>query len=580
MTIDVIRYEREQPRLRELEILAQDPSVLDESGRPLVAKVRVPYERLEPGPRGHRVHVVDYDATSGRLLHQPTELGEAGLVAPQDQDTLARDFPFHAQNAYAIVMRTLRVFETALGRRVGWGFDGHQIFVAPHALYEPNAFYAEEDRGLYFGYFDTARGRVLTCLSHDIVAHETTHALLDGLRDRFDTPGLPDQAAFHEALSDIVALLSAFSLPEYVRAILGRTELGGDLIGEGQVSEAQLRGVLTVAEQLGQYVTGPSARGLRNSLELLEQDIDWQNMAEFLEPHRRGEVLVAAVLRSFVRIWRRRLHALTIQQRLNRERAAEEGALAAEHLLRMCIRAIDYCPPLEFEFADFLDALIVSDKDVEPDDERGYRKALVASFQSVGIVQPEGQLIDLSRADRVAEISYDGLNYLRLRSDPDEVYRFLWQNRDVLCVDLAFHTEVEKVRPVVRVGSDGFVVSEVVVDYFQQVRGRPADLAALLRASPCKPATTTGQASAEFSPPVAPECEIELWGSGVLVFDQFGRAKYHQRKSIADIDRQNRRFDYLAQTGELECEPRHEPSGAGPPAAEFHLVGAAAHQTW
>jgi hypothetical protein len=42
---------------------------------------------------------------------------------------------------------------------------------------------------------------VFTCLSQDIIAHEVTHALLDGMHRRFNEPSNLDVLAFHEAFA-------------------------------------------------------------------------------------------------------------------------------------------------------------------------------------------------------------------------------------------------------------------------------------------------------------------------------------------------------------------------------------------
>src|ERR1035441_10428494 len=107
---------------------------------------------------------------------------------------------------------------------IGWGFGSHHLIVLPHAFRGANAYYSPRDHALLFGYFTGATGKtVYTCLSHDVIVHETTHALLHGLRERFSDPSSPDQAAFHEGFADVVALLSVFSLPEVAAVILDYT---------------------------------------------------------------------------------------------------------------------------------------------------------------------------------------------------------------------------------------------------------------------------------------------------------------------------------------------------------------------
>ena len=58
------RTRRGEVPLRSFTILAQDPAVLLPGGRALTTQVWLPAERLRPGPKGHRVHVIDFDAAT------------------------------------------------------------------------------------------------------------------------------------------------------------------------------------------------------------------------------------------------------------------------------------------------------------------------------------------------------------------------------------------------------------------------------------------------------------------------------------------------------------------------------------
>ena len=290
-------------------------------------------------------------------------------------------------------MRTLARFEQALGRRVSWGFPAHQLKVVPHAFEEMNAFYTREAQSLLFGYYRGANGLTFMCLSQDIVVHETTHALLDGLRSRFMDPSSADQAAFHEAFADIVALLSVFSFGDVLGALLERdapatTHAPPGLIAIERVGmEALMRSVLLGLADEMQAEAGLARIGaLRRSVEI-EPAPGILDRPEFLEAHSRGEILVAAVMRAFVSAWTARLESLgRIEGRyLDLGRVAEEGATIAEVLLTMAIRALDYTPPIHLSFGDYLSALITADSEIRSSDAYDLRATLLDWFGRYGI---------------------------------------------------------------------------------------------------------------------------------------------------------------------------------------------------
>jgi hypothetical protein len=64
---------------------------------------------------------------------------------------------------------------------------------------------------------------------------------------------------------------------------------------------------------------------------------------------------------------------------------AERASKLASQFLAMCVRALDYCPPIDITLGEFLRALITADRDLVPDDPWAYREALIDAFAARGI---------------------------------------------------------------------------------------------------------------------------------------------------------------------------------------------------
>jgi hypothetical protein len=509
----------------------------------LTLEIDVPREKLTPGPRGARVHVIDFDASTNTLYKPRMN----GLDADPyrgwtDRDRMLRDPGFHAQNAYAVTMATVGWFEKALGRRAPFALPaggqgspgrGHVMKLAPHAFCEANAFYSRRDEGLLFGYFPLdARNNVFTCLSHDIVAHETTHAILDGLRPRFTDPSSFDQAAFHEGFADIVALLSVMRHAKVVAFALaaknGRIERR-QLTAES-LKKSALFGLAEQMGSAGERVAELRGNALRRSV-ALDPDPSLIKQPEYREAHRRGEIFVAAMMRAFLEVWERRLKPLLEggQRGVDATRVAEEGAHAAQHLLTMAIRAIDYTPPVDLCFRDYLTALLTADREVYPDDTRyRYREVLLRVFASYGI-EPTSD----GNWDRPPQVSLDRNHFDSLQRDPDEMFHFLWENREVLELHPTAFTYIASVKPCVRVDADGFTLRETIADYVQLLDVEARELKALKVDKPKD---------------MPLDARVRLNGGGVLIFDEFGRLKYHIGTGVGSR-RQSKRLEHLWEAG-------------------------------
>ena len=407
-----------RPAFRTLRGYSIDPSLTTKLETAPISQVmfKVPWESLKPGPVGEYLEVIDVDPASG-CFYEPVDLDHPSVLAQDGLPPSEGTPQFHQQMVYAVASLTIKNFERALGRRSLWSPrrnppglhpKNDSVFVQrlriyPHALREENAYYSPIKVGLLFGYFRASDdapedhvpgGMVFSCLSHDVIAHETTHALLDGMHRNFLKATNPDVRAFHEAFADIVAMMQHFTFPEILRHQITMTR------GALQDHESLL------TQLAGEFGRASGMRGaLRYGIGEIGEDGKWKKKQpdpteydRILEAHDRGAILVAAVFEAFVNIYGTRISDLlrlatggsgVLQPGAIHPdlvgRLASEASKAAQHVLTMCIRALDYCPPVDITFGEFLRAVITADTDSVPDDDMHYRIAFVEAFRRRGI---------------------------------------------------------------------------------------------------------------------------------------------------------------------------------------------------
>jgi hypothetical protein len=502
------RYERKagDPVYRPLQIYTIDPSRHRREGQ--TALINVPYERLRRGPNGCRFRVVKSGAwplkdARGDKDYGDVDLNDVGLLITNGREPAPTDPVFHHQMVYAVAMTTYAIFRSALGREISWGFPDAKLDLVPHAFEEANAQYVRDNKALGFGWYRVEasnqidmpdRAVIFSCLSHDVIAHELTHALLDGLRVRFDRASNPDVGGFHEGFADLVAMLQRFSYRNVVRNIILSTQ--GDLTRSGEWSKLVF-----------ELARGKGESALRS--------IDLTGVHRYgaaLEEHELGTILVSALLDAFVTIYTHKAAPIIRLSTAGRNKLDEGEAMPAElitelthiasrlatHLLTMCIRAIDYCPPVDITLGEYLRALITADSDLIPDDQWSYREALIDAFRKRHIF-PQG-VPALSEDALIwgrppTPISIPGLNFgdLRFSADPgtaadaDEVLRQARLIGETICLpenlqlfgladpkDEYFKPDkvdppvIESVRSLRRVGPDGQLAFGIVAEVIQR----------------------------------------------------------------------------------------------------------------
>lgn len=484
---------------RNLRVYAIDPSLRCNAAQ--MSTLSIPFERLETGKlAGARLEIGRVPGPFGG--REP--LLEVDLDAPEyaAQDGLKPDCgnpQFVRQMVYAVAAWTLDRFRHALGREPDFSVD-EKLLLEPFHIEDDESYYLYDEHIVSFGWMRAVRGYpgavqpgslIFAALSHDTIVHETTHALLDGVHPNFVCETNEDVGAFREGFSDLIAVLAHFAHEPLVRDAFAR--------GAG-IDDPRL---VEYGRQRGREASGTGAlRNVRFSVADIADEtpsrISYSNVADTW----RGLLLAAAVYEAFrtaflykTERWRRLREASACP--LVRETLIDllvaEAQSVAMHFLRIAIRALDYLPPLDVKYGDYLRAMITADRDLVPDDPCNYREALIYAFRRYGIpvdgveVLSENALL-WQCADRNAissqslkelakfPVTGKGASSADVRKARGEVVRrFLLANHDKLHLlglmtpgqDGAHEIVIENVRALAAVGPKGRLVLSFVVKLLQ-----------------------------------------------------------------------------------------------------------------
>ncbi len=493
--------------MMKLPVFIKDPLVALENPTLGVQEIYVRLEKnISAGPTSARIAVVDFNADTQTLLdpvvwdevegwfHTPiseTDWLPGAPKVPEDIDdpkqiknpekykqqyqqfidkTVKNPY-FHQLNAWAVVQRVLEFYEEpwALGRPVPWGFDGNRLIIVPHAGYGDNAYYDQHSKSLQFYYYGDQQSPRYTCLSHDIIAHETGHAILDGIRPMYNQLSSLQTAAFHEFIGDLTAILMALFNHD-IRRFVSQTSAG--LAGANVVAD--------LAKEFGQEVAG------RDYLRTAFNKLKMKDVAGSLVPHTVSQVLTGAMWEILVTIATKHL-----QKNLLGKKVTPAQALywAADRFRRVALQPIDLCPPCDIQFIDYARAVIRNDILTNPVDEQGYRPAMLDVFHARGLCtcqyKPGKDLLEDCAFREV--LSQERMDFVypdigRLSRSRTAAYYFLSDNRRLLHIPPHQDVRVVDLYDTIKIGAAAErLPREIVLQYaWQEVvelkKDREADL--------------------------------------------------------------------------------------------------------
>jgi hypothetical protein len=309
------------------------PRVLEWKQDPFVSEIGIRKAFLpglvRTGPHDNRI------AVSGPLSVSPNAFGDF-IQTPGTNE-------FDWVHTFSVVRQTLTMYQRLLGAAVPWQWntstntDPIQVF--PHAGVTMNAFYSRGQKALKFFFFNkpgapTPPPVIFTCRSLDIVAHETGHAVLDGLKPGWIMSSAPQTGALHESFGDLTAIFLALSQMDQVEALIAQSK--ANLHNKNFLAD--------LAEEFG------NALGRTNGLRNADNDLKLSQVGT--EVHDLSQVFTGGIYDVLADIF-------VFERNFAKTDPAATLYAVAQYLCGLVLRAIKAAPATNATFADVVNQMLV-----------------------------------------------------------------------------------------------------------------------------------------------------------------------------------------------------------------------------
>jgi len=218
-----------------------------------------------PGPSDPQIRVVGFDI-------EPNQDGDFLPIKGQLEYS---NEELEAINSYVTVRSVLNTFQKLAGKEINWVWnnsrrkDPLKIFTRSPDVASG---YSSNGQALEFAHYRSGDQKISHSHSTDIIAHETTHAILESLRPGW-YPSLRETAGVMEGICDLTAMFFKLSRKDWLEEML--LETNGDLTRPNILTQFGLP-------------LGKDGTGMRSALS------DSQ-LTQGMNQYQQGEVLTGAI---------------------------------------------------------------------------------------------------------------------------------------------------------------------------------------------------------------------------------------------------------------------------------------------